>query len=178
MKSIVPIILVIVSIGVFFAYVSPAYGKIKTLRAEVGQYNEALDNSRELQKLRDGLISKYNTFSPSDVERLEKMLPDTVDNVRLIMDIASIADRYGMSVKNVSVEEETGEESGEIGPDDRPYGSMLLDFSVASTYENFEQFLMDLEESLRVVDVVSLSFRSTNSGTYDYSVSLRTYWLK
>jgi hypothetical protein len=94
------------------------------------------------------------------------------------MDIASIAERYGMSIKNVSIKEEDPKKAAALGPDSRPYGSLSLDFSVTSGYENFRQFLMDLEQSLRLVDVVALTFLSNNAGSYDYTVDLRTYWLK
>lgn len=69
MKGIItPIILIIVSIAVFLTYTDPAYNKIKTAEKDEVQYDEALNKSRELQTIRDSLLSKYNTFSSTDIE--------------------------------------------------------------------------------------------------------------
>jgi Tfp pilus assembly protein PilO len=179
MRTIVPILLIIVAIGAFFAYVDPTYAKIKALKQEEAQYDEALTKSRELQAIRDRLLSKFNTFSTTDLERLEKLLPDNVDNVRLIMDIASIAAKYGMTIKNVSIKEVAPQkDAGIVGPDEKNYGSIGLDFSISSTYNNFVQFIMDLEQSLRIVDITSISFRSGEADLYEYNLGVRTYWLK
>ncbi len=179
MRAITPLLLIVIAIGIFFAYIDPTYAKIRVLKAEESQYNEALDKSRELQAIRDKLLSKFNTFSNEDLERLEKLLPDNVDNVRLIMDIAGIAAKYGMTIKNVSIKDvAVQKEAGVVGPDDKKYGSIGLEFSISSSYNNFIQFIMDLEESLRVVDVTSLSFRSGDTDLYEYNIAVRTYWLK
>jgi hypothetical protein len=54
----------------------------------------------------------------------------------------------------------------------------VLTFTTVLSYKDFVSFLRDLETSLRLVDVVGLSFTSTKGDLYDFSVSIRTYWLK
>jgi len=178
MKFLAPIILLLVAIGTFVWYVNPTYSNVRELRAEVSTLDDTLDRSQELIALRDTLLSEYNTFSSSDLRRLEHFLPPHVDNVRLILDIDNIAARYGMVLQNVSVERvasedpTSDEETGDIG-------TVGLSFRVSSTYENFQRFLMDLEDSLRLVDVTSVDFGVPNeSGLTAYDVQLRTYWLR
>jgi len=86
-RFILPIIFVIVAIGLFFGYVDPVYDDVKVLRAEEARFIDALDRSKELQQIKDQLLAKYNTFSSADLERLQKLLPDNVDNVRLVLDL-------------------------------------------------------------------------------------------
>src|ERR1700761_3977015 len=150
MKLATPIILIVIAIALFFVYIDPTYSHIQALSAQAAQYDAALNNSTQLQNLRDKLLSKYNTFNASDTDRLQKLLPDTVDNVRLIMDIASIASHYNISVSNVTFQSSESATStpGVIGPDQNPYGSLKVDFTVVSSYENFVQFLTDLQNSL------------------------------
>ena len=51
--------------------------------------------------------------------------------------------------------------------------------TVTASYDNFIAFLKDLEKSLRLVDVVSLTFTAPESSpTYDFTIGLKTYWLK
>ncbi len=177
-KTILPIFLIVAGAGLFFGYISPTYTKISTVKAEASNYDQALQKSKELLSARDILVTKYNeNFSAEDLLRLERLVPDTVDNVRLVLDIDNIAARYGMVIKNVRVNTET-EDKKNLGPDDEIFGSIMLTFSVNTSYPNFVQFIRDLENSLRLVDVVGISFKSTESSVNDYEVTIQTYWLK
>jgi len=174
----IPIILVIVALGLFFGYIDPTYQNIKKIRAEEKTFNEALNQSRELQEIRDTLLSRYNTFSQQDIDRLGKLLPDHVDNVRLILDIDSIASNYNMRTRNVTVSEAGSEDPNIIGSNQSAVDSVILSFSVAATYDNFIRFIKDLESSLRIVDLVGLSFSATEGDAFNFNISIKTYWLK
>lgn len=181
MKGILPVIAVVIAGALFYWYIDPTYAAVKVLRAEESTLNQALDRALELQETRDQLISRYNTFAQEDIRRLEKLLPDHVDNVRLVLDMDSLAAQYGMRVRNVAIEsqeQKAKNKTQSVGPDERTYESMLLSFTVTGDYPTFRQFMRDLERSLRLVDVEAVSFASNESGLYDYTVSLRTYWLK
>lgn len=179
MKSLLPVLFVVIAVGIFFGYIDPAYSRVQELREDEAQFDQALDRSRELQQVRDQLLSRYNVIPQSDIDRLEKFLPDNVDNVRLILDIDSIAARYGMRTRNVQLQVTDDRPAlGQVGEDDREYQSIIVSFSVSGTYDEFRALIEDLEQSLRLVDVVNISFSSTGTGIYDYSVGIQTYWLK
>lgn len=183
MKGIFPILALVIAGVVFYWYIDPTYGSIRDLRKEEATLNAALSRALELQATRDQLLSRYNTFNPEDIARLEKMLPDHVDNVRLALDMDSLAAQYGMRIRNVSIEKvdeqkNKSRQTKAVGPDERSYESMVLSFTVTGQYDTFRTFLADLEQSLRLVDIESLSFSSTEVGLYDFTVALRTYWLK
>lgn len=177
-RLLIPIILVATAFGLFFGYIDPTYQEIKELRSEEKKFNEALNQSRELQEIRDALLSRYNTFSQEDLSRLKKLLPDHIDNVRLILDIDSIASKYSMRTRNVTISEASSLEQNVIAADQGAVDSVVLSFSVAATYDNFIQFMKDLEQSLRVVDLMGLSFSSTEGDAFNFNVSIKTYWLK
>ena len=183
MKGILPIIALVIAGLAFYFYIDPTYKEIQTLRAEEATLSAALTRALELQATRDQLLSRYNTFNPEDLARLEKMLPDHVDNVRLALDMDSLAASYGMRIRNVSIEKPDekkpqGRKTQVVGPDERTYESMALSFTVTGQYDTFRTFLADLEKSLRLVNLEQLSFSSTDVGLYDFTVTLRTYWLK
>ncbi|MAF59274.1 MAG: type 4a pilus biogenesis protein PilO [Candidatus Pacebacteria bacterium] len=178
-KLLIPLIALLVSAGVFVGYIKPTYDDVKILQFEDSQFNQALDKSRELQEVRGSLLSRFNTFSEADLARLQKMLPDNVDNVRLILDIDGVASKYNMRTRNVQVVQDSSATPEIIGLDTRPFDSLILSFSVAGTYDGFINFLRDLESSLRIVDVLSLTFQSNRIGDlYEFDMSIRTYWLK
>jgi Tfp pilus assembly protein PilO len=199
MRFITPIILIIISITLFFSFTNPLYNDISSLKTEVTSYNEALDNSKALENERDKLTAKYNAISPDNLMKLQKLLPDNVDNIRLILEIEQIALPYGMALKDVkynvtntnTTTPATGVVQGGGATDlsNKDYGIFDLEFSVSGSYDNFINFTKDLESNLRIVDISSIDFSSdnvnanTNSKTpspevYKYDFKIKTYWLK
>ncbi len=177
MSNIVSIILVLASFGLFFGYVDPTYVSIQSLRVDKADYDKALSNSKELQTQRDALLSKYNQMSKSDVDKLSKLLPDNIDNIRLIIDVDDMARTYGMRIRNFKTD--ASSKSDTIGADNTPYGTLTLTFTTTAPYNTFIAFMHDLERSLRVLDVTSVTFSSSDvSQLYDYNVTVKTYWLK
>src|SRR3989344_8422745 len=152
-KQIVPILLILASLAVFSFFIVPQYAKLKEERQQIASLNDALSNSRRVQAVRDTLLTSYNNIADEDLDRLKKILPDHVDNVRLILEIDRIASRNAMILKNVATR--TSEESveGSFGPDDGLYGKIRMGFSLIGRYESLVNFLAEVEQSLRVVDV-------------------------
>lgn len=173
--------------AIFFLYTKPSYDTISEQQTKIAQYDQALDKAAQLQQLKQSLLARYNAFDPNDVDRLQKMLPDHVDNIRLILDLNSLAAQHGMSLENVDVTNTgsaaTNSASATIGSDQQDYESLTLRFTTHSTYSNFETFMRNLEASLRIVDLVSLSIATSGGNTpgaqlYQYQVTIKTYWLK
>ncbi len=196
MRFIFPAILVIASVASFIIFTSPTYKEIKGLNAQAAAYDQALTNAKNLQEVRDSLSAKYYSLSPEEIDRLNKLLPDNVDNIRLIIDIQRVASNYGMLLSSVkfdtfkaptsSASDASVQGSPEsIAIDDKEYGSFDLEFSTEAPYETFLLFLADLEKSLRIMDVSSITFTSdtdtsTNpsNSTYKYGFKIKTFWLR
>lgn len=183
-RFLLPLILVAASIGLFVLYTNPAYqgqGGIKSLQAQVKSYDDALNKSQELKKVRDQLLSRYNTFAPDDKDKLNEILPDNVDNIRLVIDINNIAARHSLAVKSLAIGDaqnsKAARSTSSVGASGDPVGSVDLGFAVSSDYDTFLAFLADLEHSLRLVDIEKISFTVSETKVSDYSVSIRTYWL-
>lgn len=184
MRFLLPLFLVGVGIGGFILITKPIYSEIEELRIEGDAYEQALQNSANLQKERDRLTTKLNSFNPDDMMRLEKMLPDTVDNIKLILEIQEQASNQGIIVKNVQfepkqfLEEEkqtattTPATSGSISntpaqpvkrtatsaSDNPNFETFELQFSVEGAYEDFVAFMQLMERSLRLIDIKSITF--------------------
>jgi Tfp pilus assembly protein PilO len=194
-KIIISIIAIVLAVALFVGYTKPTYEKIENVKRDIVKFDQALAKSKELQELKRGLLSRYNTFSERDLIRLNKLLPDHVDNVRLVLDLDNLASRYGMAVQNVliskSVEENPQEVTvlGSLGVQNDKFDSLTLQFATVGSYSNFVRFLEDLESSLRIVDLIGLTIEEANLSSedekdkleeplYEYNVAIRTYWLK
>lgn len=180
LRKISPIILILVSVGAFFAFIQPRYESLLKEKVLADEYADTFDNSTLLLNKRDDLLKEENnSFNPEDLVRLKKMLPDGVDNVRLILDIDGIANRYGLSIRNTRVGQDISTAGGQGTLSSvQPYGSISLSFSVSASYATFLKFLNDLERSLRLVDIVSLQVKADRPDFYNFDIVLKTYWLK
>lgn len=189
-RIIITVLCLAIAGGAFFLYTKPAYDGAIELTKTIAEYDQALDKANELQKLRQTLLSRYNTFDPRDIDRLHKLLPDHVDNVRLVLDLDTLASRFGLALQNVVISG-AGQDSATkgsvasatIGGSARTHESLTFKFSTQGTYPSFVTFMEDLEKSLRIVDLVALSITpgtdaKLSEPIYRFEVTVRTYWLK
>lgn len=195
-RFILPIILIGIAIGGFFMFTEPIYQDISLLRADAQAYDQALGNSKALENERDKLTSKYNSINPQDLDKIQKLLPDNIDNIRLILEIGKIAAPYGMVLKDVKYNAADSSaasagtpppiiQSGSNAPAIQDFRILNMDFTVTGSYANFINFTKDLESNLRIIDISSVTFTTDSDlktnpagGAYKYSFKIKTYWLK
>lgn len=203
MRWLLPIFLIGAAIGGYVLITKPIYAQIMDLSVEAEAYNQALLNSQNLQKERDRLTTKFNSFSVEDLERLDKMLPRTVDNIKLILEIQEQAANQGIVVKNVQFEpkqfedEEKDENASSTAPAKttvvrsqntgpvEDFETFELQFSVEGSYGDFIAFMQLMERSLRLIDTKSIKFTPGTSekdkkytDNYTYLFKINTYRIK
>ena len=57
-------------------------------------------------------------------------------------------------------------------------GSVDLTLTATGTYKAFRTFLSGIERSARMLDVIRVSVRGSDTGVYAYSMTIRLYWLR
>lgn len=180
-RLLIPFVFIAAAIGLFMTYTSPTYQSVKGLQIQANAFDDALSKAQELAKVRDDLLQQRSSFAPADLNKLQRILPDNVDNIRLIIDVNNIAARHHLILSNVDLGDVTKGTSSDAAAAEagvNPVGSAVVTFSVASTYDDFLAFMQDLEHSLRLVDVQKISFTVGQTTTNTYSFSVRTYWLQ
>jgi Tfp pilus assembly protein PilO len=201
MKWLLPIFLIGVGIGGFVLITKPIYADISDLKIEADAYNQALINSENLQKERDRLTTKFNSITAEDLDRLNKMLPNTVDNIKLILEIQQQAANQGIIVKNVqfepkqyidetldpnatSTQKTTNVARAPAAGKSTDFETFELQFSVEGSYGNFVAFMQLMEQSLRLIDIQSIKFTPGTSeknkeytDDYTYLFKINTYRL-
>jgi len=194
-RTIIILVLILSSIGIFMKYISPKYDEVNVLKSKIARIEQALSKTRTIRRKRSALSEQAKNFSEENTARLNKLLPTHVDNVRLILDLDGIASQYGIRIKNVQVKKkedlQKGDDSiiGSGGIDQRSYQSLIIQFDIVSTYPEFIAFIKDVEKSLRIVDIVALTMNPKAKNTanaidgvvtepeYKFTLALRTYWL-
>lgn len=184
MKNIFSVIVIVISIATFVLFVRPQYAEVKKMEIQSSELDGVLDNARKLQRLRDGLLQKQQEITGSDISRLEKLIPENSDNVKLILEFQKIAEQYNLQIETASSskddeEEPTGGQNFDIETKD--YGIITIDFSLSGSYNDFVDFLESIEKNLRLADVRSMSLAPVggdNIDSYTYNLTIDTYWLK
>jgi hypothetical protein len=188
-RILTPIILVVLAVGLFMVYTNDEYANIPKLQESLSSYQEALAQSQEVLELRNKLLQERNNLPADGLQRLEQLLPDSIDSIKLILNVNDVAVRHHMQVTHIMLEGDNtkpapsaatpdGSVGTALGGDATPLGSVSLSFSVKSDYNDFRLFLEDLEQSLRLMDVQVISFTTSNERTDQYSFTIKTYWLK
>ena len=167
MRPIIASVAIVLAVVLFFAYTKPTYDSTQSIQAQIVQYNAALDKATQLQTLKQTLLSRYNSFDPNDLARLQTMLPNQVNNIGLILDLDTLANQYGLSLENVGIASAGTGSSGQssassnanttsIGESATPYESLDVTFTIHCSYGQFMQYISSLETSLRIVDLIDL----------------------
>lgn len=206
-NTITSIALLLISGGVVFTYITPKYHEIIDLRAQSGELDSALLKAKDVENISKELSEKMRSFRKEDIDRLERLLPEKFDDLRFAYDIQGVAQRNGLKVQGITIDDKPVEggapsstQSAPSGPgtgvSERPRGSNgyvahKLSFSVSAPYGTFTTFLKDLERSLQFIDITSISLlqggggptpqtggRQASQDNYSYTVEFNTYSLK
>lgn len=185
MKNIFSIIVILISLSSFIFIVKPQYEQIKKMEKQDTELEQVLVNARKLQSLRDSLLKKRKELSARDIRRLEKLIPESADNVKLIIEFENIAAKYGLEIQTASAQKDekgkgaANKSSGQnFDIESRDYGVIALDFSITGGYSEFISFLTDVEDNIRISDIRNLSISASETGEYEFAISVETYWLK
>lgn len=183
MKTALPYLLIAVSVGLFYIHIDPYYKQIETLQAQKAEYDAALAKVDELQQQKVRILDAYNSLPKFDLARLDRLLPEKLNTVKLVADMDGVAGKYAITVSNIKVTEEVVDRAQEVGGGElKPYRTTQVSFLFSASYENMVAFLKDLERSLQLIDIQTIAFETSDSedaesnlGLTDYQVSFQTY---
>lgn len=176
-----PTIFLILSLAIFFVLISPEKDNLETLEVERQSLEADNQKAKEYQVKKTELINQFKEgVPPSQEERLEKFLPDSVDNVRLLIDLDAIAAELGLTIGNTAFNSGGGGDANRTDTTDEGlYETITLSFSFVSNYDDFKSFLRLLQQSLRLIDVTDITVQTSNDPEFStYKFVINTYWLK
>lgn len=194
-SHVLPFLALLISIGIFFVYVNPVWsGTIAETKNAIENDKQALKSADEYKAKENELASARNAIDTDNLARLSTFLPDSVDNVGLILDINALAARSGLSLANIDVAKN---DSGSIGNAAKgaasagatsvgtlsvartnQVGSVDITLSAVGTYSALHEFLTGVEKSARLLDVRNIVVNGSDTGVYDYQMTIRLYWLR
>ncbi|HEY4505360.1 MAG TPA: hypothetical protein VJG67_01595 [Candidatus Paceibacterota bacterium] len=185
MKLISQSIVIIICVVIYFFYISPTVSEVKVLSIQKSDYKNVINKAKELTTKRDVAFTSYNDIPQSDIDRLNKIIPETFDPIRFANDVSAMATGYGLTIKDFKVDEAKTDTRDVIvnQPQNQKYRTSVVAFGLTGSYPQFLKFLSTIESSLRLVDVIGLSMKSVggNKGgdiPVQYLLKVNTYSLR
>jgi hypothetical protein len=188
-NRLLPTLAILISLGILFGYVSPSWsGPIAATKAAIDMDTQALKAATDYNTREAQLSVDRDSIDPKNLARINTFLPDSVDNVGIILNINALAARSGLLLSNIDV---AGSPSGtsqsqSAGPGGtgpsvatvNPVGSVDLSLSAIGTYSALHAFLTGIEKSARLLDVQDIHVTGSDTGVYTYQLTMRLYWLR
>lgn len=171
---ILPIILFLASLVIIFWILLPTYNDIK-LSIYLKKQNESNLNDRlKLTSRLENLVSQYNQRL-SDVNSFSKVIPEGQNIPELLVNLEALASENGLIFSNVDFTPKNLKEPG--------VKTLIITARVKGSYQAFKNYLIAIEKSLRIFDVVSISFSGISKGesninvnNLDFHLILNTYY--
>ena len=188
MTRLLPIVLLLISGGIFFGYINPTImGPIAQTSSKIKQYDAALSAADRFGQKQTSLAQEQQALPADGVARLQSFLPDSVDNVQLILDLDALAARSGVKITNFN----TTEVAKPVAPSSsvdtsttvsfdpsKPYDSLDISMTASGSYSQVRTFLSGVERSLRPLDLIQFQVTDSPTGVYLYQMTFRLYWLR
>jgi len=185
MRTLTPILSLIIAVLLFIFFLKPQYAAIQDLQLEVDAYNEATMEYAEFTKAIEEKLQVIDERPVTDTVRLNKLVPEDVDDAQVLVSIESIVKKHKMLFGNVKID--TGEavfgkasanaknaKKVEVSSELR---RVDLSFGVIGTYEQMKSVLKELESSLTLFDVVKIMLVTSPGKFQQFDITVRTYAL-
>jgi len=180
MKSNTAVVLLLLSVGLFYTFTTTEYEEAQRLNVLANEYQSVLKDVSQISEIREQLAVTYGAFPKTDLDRLNKMLPDNIDTVDLAVDLDTLSSQFGVAITDIQAEAGISQNSDVVvlpenmGPYDR--GTITINF--IANHPDFMALLGDFEKNLRVMDIKSITFDTSDNGLYEYTLTAETYWLR
>lgn len=182
-NALFPIIILITSTLVGFVYAQPLYEDIVRVQEREDQVNITLLRAQDIIRITGELANSLNSISVDDFEKMNVVLPRSVDDVRFVHMVSTLAGRNGIVLRDATIIKSTESTTPLIGfaaivQNEIEIESLGMRISVTASYETFRSFLRDLEKSLVIMDIDSLRLSPIEDDLYGFEITLHTYWMK
>lgn len=185
MRTLTPVFSIIIAILLFFFFISPGYKEISQIKEDTAQYDRAVKSYNDFYAKVDTKLAVKRNENPVVVERLNQFIPKDLDVAYDLANLEQMALTHNMlfgniisDVTEIDVRRASGNRNNtSSGSQSQELQIADISFDVIGTYEQFQSFLLDLESSLSLYEVINIDF-SASSGLFEqFAVSVRTYAL-
>lgn len=179
MKTITPVLSIVISILLVLFYVQPRYVEVQAVQKEINEYTTAIEKYTEFKNKLQEKLALIQARSIEENNRLASIAPTNLNKTRLLVNLESMAKSQNMLFGNVTLKEQEGvldSGSGNTGEPQDELVNVDVTFSVIGTYEQFKSLLRMIEQSLLLLEVTEIGFTSVKEGSFlQFQITVRAY---
>lgn len=164
MRYITAILFSSLAAGLIVAYAYPTYQEIGTIKARQVELQDYIKKASVAQAKIDDLEARYQKFPEGASDRMTIMIPESVDDVRLTMDLTNLAAQHGLSLANPTIKKVAVDKGSKLQQYD-------VSFSIEAPYSTFRNFLNDIQYWLQIRDITSLTITPGDTAAAPMKVS-------
>ena len=162
-----------------YAFTYTQWQELQILINEQSKYQDTIEKIEQIETRKNELLTQFNKISAEDRAKIETLLPDRERYVRLASNISSVAAKHGITIDNVSSKiKNNPTEIITEGGSDSVYGSSIISLGFKGNYDSFNKMMIDLEKSLRVLDIRSIKLSKEDNVLHKFEIELETYWYR
>lgn len=181
-RTIVVGLTLLFALGIFFGYVMPTWnGPIAKTKEAIISNDNALEAAKSFSKHETELANARKAMNDVDVSKLERLLPDSINTIGLILDLNALAATSGLTITAVDT---TADKPASAGSDvvafesQSPEDTLTVSLTAVGSYSAFKTFMKGVEMSTRLIDARDINIKGSDTGVYTYELKLRVYWLR
>ncbi len=171
---ILPFILFFTALAIGFWVLWPLYGDVRGALELKKQNQDNLSSRKKLTENLERLISQYNERS-SDIASLNKAVPSGQNVPELLVNLEALASESGLIFESVNFKPKDLKAKG--------IKTLIAEIKVKGSYPAFLSYLRALEKSLRIFDVINVSFSGISPGqigakidSLEFNLIVNTYY--
>jgi Tfp pilus assembly protein PilO len=172
-RLIIAILLVAGGFGLLRYLVQPELETVRALRQEQNIVSDTITNAREVIRLQQELQGRLNSISPADIAKIRKFLPAGSALGEFLIDIDTFTKEAGVKVKSISFKESDVAENDSVVSSVK---TLTISLGISGTYEEFRELLDMFEQNLRLIDLVSITLKSTDNDILEFDLIVQTYY--
>ncbi len=166
-KGITQIVLILVGIIVAFSFTQPVLTNARGLQDDIAEYRNALEKASELNSRLQELVATRDSFDPTQLQALQRMLPAKIDQLAVMHEIEAIFAIRDMDIVSLTasdVVDPVGDdlllEAATIEDIPESQGLSYQDFTIefSGTYAQMRDLLVLFEASASLYEVMELDF--------------------
>lgn len=171
---ILPVILFFAALAIGYFVLWPLYDDTQAALELQKQNQDNLAQRKKLTENLESLISQYNERG-GDIASLNKAIPSGQNIPELLVNLEAIASESGLIFGSVNFKPKDFKAQG--------IKTLVSEIKVKGSYPAFLNYLKALEKSLRIFDVISVSFAGVSPGqvgakldNLEFNLIVNTYY--
>lgn len=169
--------MVVISAGVIFTYLKPAFGEMTKIQENIQTYKTEIDKVVSVNSQLAGFLTRKESVSADDQRRLLTYMPDSVDGIAVSRDLYLIALQSGVLYKDVNYSgpvdvEPAGDDAASETLRPKGYG---LSLSVEGTYEQIKNLFRLIEMNNYPLEIQGVTIGKLEGGFLSVELDLVTY---